>query len=259
MKYLSRYVSRKVLDLSYKLYIRPHLDYADVIYHNQRTDLMNLVDQVQYKAALITSGCWKGTSRERLYDELGWESLSDRRWVRRLTLFYKIKNGLTPSYLSEHITINSNSNINFRNKIIVPPFARTERYANSFFPYSIKIWNNLDISVKSLPSISSFKNYLNSFIRPKGYSTYGINDVIGIKLLTKIRVEFSDLRDHRFNHNFNCVSSLCSCGVSDETSVHFFLCCPRYLSLRTVLLSNVSSIIGSDISLLSTFYAYLWQ
>ena len=41
LKYLSKYVSRKVLDLSYKLYVRPHLDYGDVIYHNQRADMMN--------------------------------------------------------------------------------------------------------------------------------------------------------------------------------------------------------------------------
>ena len=55
LKYLSKYVSRKVLDLSDNLYVRPHLDYGDVIYHNQRTDLMNLIEQVQYKAALLVS------------------------------------------------------------------------------------------------------------------------------------------------------------------------------------------------------------
>ena len=71
LKYLSKYVSRTVLDLSYKLYIRPHLDYGDIIYHNQRDDLMKLLEQVQYKAALIVSGCWQGTSRAKLYDELG--------------------------------------------------------------------------------------------------------------------------------------------------------------------------------------------
>ena len=56
LKYLSKYVSRKVPDLSYKLYVRPYLDYGDIIYHNQRSDLMNLIEQVQYKAALIVSG-----------------------------------------------------------------------------------------------------------------------------------------------------------------------------------------------------------
>ena len=76
-----------MLNLSYKLYVRPHLDYGDIIYHNQRADLMQLIEQVQYKAALTVSGCWQGTSRERLYDELGWESLSDRRWARRMSTF----------------------------------------------------------------------------------------------------------------------------------------------------------------------------
>ena len=87
LKYLSKYVDRNVLNLYYKLYLRLHLDYGDVIYHNQRAYLMQLIEQVQYKAALIVSGCWQGTSCERLYDELGWESPSDRRWARRMTNF----------------------------------------------------------------------------------------------------------------------------------------------------------------------------
>ena len=33
IKYLSKYVSREALDQVYKLYIRPHLDYGDIIYH----------------------------------------------------------------------------------------------------------------------------------------------------------------------------------------------------------------------------------
>ena len=104
LKFLSKYVDRNTLSLSYKMYIRPHLDYGDVIYHNQRADLMDLVERVQCKAALIVSGCWQGTSREKLYEELGWESLSDRRWLRRLTMSYKISNRLAPDYLSNHIS-----------------------------------------------------------------------------------------------------------------------------------------------------------
>ena len=137
LKYLSKYVSRKVLDLSYKLYVRPHLDYGDVIYHNQRDDLMNLIEQVQYKAALIVSGCWQGTSREKLYEELGWEFLSKRRWQRRLSVFYKIVNHLTPSYLFDHIPQQTFPNVLLRSNITKPPASRTERYDNSFFPFCI--------------------------------------------------------------------------------------------------------------------------
>ena len=70
-------VSKDILNMSYKLYVRPHLDYGDVIHHNQRANLMELLARVQYKAALVVSGCWQGTSRSKIYSELGWESLSD--------------------------------------------------------------------------------------------------------------------------------------------------------------------------------------
>ena len=33
IRYLSKYISRDVLDQIYKLYVRPHLDYGDIIYH----------------------------------------------------------------------------------------------------------------------------------------------------------------------------------------------------------------------------------
>ena len=100
LKYLSKYLPRHTLNELYKLYVRPHLDYGDVIYHippkvcefSQNIALSNLMDKVesvQYSAALAVSGTWRGTSREKLYAELGWESLSSRRWSRRLTLFYK--------------------------------------------------------------------------------------------------------------------------------------------------------------------------
>ena len=47
---------------------------------------MNLVEHVQYKVVLIVSGCWQGTSREKLYEELGWESLSQIMWTQRHVL-----------------------------------------------------------------------------------------------------------------------------------------------------------------------------
>ena len=82
LNFLSRYTNRRVLDQMYKMYVRPHLDYGDVIYHDQLLNSMDLLESVQYKAAIIVSGCWQGTSREKLYLELGWESLKDRRHYR---------------------------------------------------------------------------------------------------------------------------------------------------------------------------------
>ena len=141
---LSKYVDRSVLNI-YKLYVRPHLDYGDGIYHNQRADMMNCIEQVQYKP-----NCYK---------ELWWKSLSDRRWFRRLNLYYKISTGLSPPYLTDYIPRRSVTNISLRtrNQNIV---CMTERYEKSFFPFCIKNWNSLDESTRSLLSISRFKTHL---------------------------------------------------------------------------------------------------
>ena len=69
-----------------------HLDYGDIIYHKYdpdlRLDLTKRLEQTQYSAALAVTGAWRGTSRQRLFNELGWENLYDRRWYRRLCHFF---------------------------------------------------------------------------------------------------------------------------------------------------------------------------
>ena len=251
LKFLSKFVSKQILNLSYKLYVRPHLDYGDVIYHNQRAESMELLEYVQYKAALIVSGCWQGTSREKLYRELGWENLSDRRWFHRLVYFYKIVNNLTPDYLRNHLPTPRVLSYSFRNpRVFDNPNRRTDRYSNSFFPYCIAEWEKLSDEIRSLPTLNQFKNALLIHIRPKKSSSFGINDIEGMKLLTKMRVNFSDLRSDRFSHNFNCEVPTCTCFLEDESGFHFLLRCPRYLTIRNKLIDSVSTIVGSDISIL---------
>ncbi len=102
MKFLTKYVNRRVLDLTYKMHVRLYLEYGDVIFHKCKTELMDWIESVQYQAGLIVSGCWRGTSRVRLYKELGWESMDDRRNFHRLTLYRKINSNLAPDYLSPY-------------------------------------------------------------------------------------------------------------------------------------------------------------
>ena len=83
IKYLSKYVSRDVLDQVYKIYVRLRLDYRDIIYHkfdpDMRSTVAKSIEQAQNTAALAVIGAWKRTSRQKIYEELGWESMYDRR------------------------------------------------------------------------------------------------------------------------------------------------------------------------------------
>ena len=65
--------------------------------------LTKRLESVQYFAALAVAGAWKGTSYEKLLDELGWEYLHHRRWFRRLSHFYSIVNGKSPEYLKAEL------------------------------------------------------------------------------------------------------------------------------------------------------------
>ena len=105
----------------------------------------------------------------------------------------------------------------------------------SFFPYCISNWNLLDSNIKSLSTLREFKDKVCKFFR----AFYKIRDKYGIKFLTEIRVNFSDLRHHRYNHNFNCQNPSCAFGLENETTVHYFLCCPRYCQLRTTYLQFI--------------------
>ena len=67
----------------YKCFIRHHLGYGDVIYNQPNlSSLTNKVESVQYNVALAIAGAIRGTWKEKLYQELGFESLKDRRWLR---------------------------------------------------------------------------------------------------------------------------------------------------------------------------------
>ena len=77
-KRLSLTLSRKQMLTIHKIFVRSHLDYADIVYDKAFTDAFKeKMKQVQYSAALTFTGAIKGTSRERLYKELGVESLWD--------------------------------------------------------------------------------------------------------------------------------------------------------------------------------------
>ena len=67
----------------YKSFIRPHLDYGDVIYDQPLNEsLSNRLESVQYKAALAVKRAKQGSSSKKLCQELGLEHLHQRRWMR---------------------------------------------------------------------------------------------------------------------------------------------------------------------------------
>ena len=64
-------VTRDYLVTIYKSFIRPHLNHANVIFDK--------FSNAQYNAALAITGTIRDTSKEKLYQELGFVSVKERR------------------------------------------------------------------------------------------------------------------------------------------------------------------------------------
>ena len=97
---LSVTLPRNALLTIYKTFVRPHLDYGDILYDKPNNEnFQNKLEKVQYRACLAITGAIQGTSRTKLYDELGLHSLIKRRWCNKLIFFYKIVNDRLPGYL----------------------------------------------------------------------------------------------------------------------------------------------------------------
>ena len=80
--------------------MRPLFDYGGIIYdqpHNE--SVCEKLECVQCKVALAITGVIQGTSREKIYQELGLELLRARRWCKRLSCMFKIVKEEAPNYL----------------------------------------------------------------------------------------------------------------------------------------------------------------
>lgn len=82
---------RDALLTIYQSFIKPHLDYCDVVYDQAESHLfIDKLEQVQYNAALAFIWGIKCTSHNKLYKELHLESFESRGRLRRLCALYKI-------------------------------------------------------------------------------------------------------------------------------------------------------------------------
>ena len=261
MKQLKKWVSFKTLEVIYKMYVRPHLDYGDMIYDIGETEkngilptgisssLLRKVESVQYEAAKIVSGAWQGTSREKLYENLGWESLQNRRIMRKLCLVHEILNTKFPDYLHK-ILKNQSYPITsrFHNRELLKEIpCRNSKFKLSFFPSTIKDWNILDSETKKSKSTNIFKNKILNKIRPKKKSYFGLKDNDKIKYLTMLRMSLSPLRAHKFKYNFIDTSDpYCIVCESPEDTKHYLLHCRSFRLSRTTLMQNISNLLNLD-------------
>ena len=178
-----------------------------VIYDNQANEsLVNKLEKVQYQAScLAITGAIQGTSPESFYKELGLEPLQSRRWYKKMKFFENILNGLTPKYEFDIIPVSNNRcyNTKAQSKLELTQFYTiTKSFINTFSPFCIKEWSKLDIKIRNLLSVSRFKKLLLIYFKTVENSVLDVHNPIGINLLNRLRLNFSQLNETEFCQNF---------------------------------------------------------
>ena len=232
-------LKRSSLEKIYNSFVRPLMEYRDSVWDNCNNDESNKLESIHTEAARIITGATKLCSIDRLFKDLDWETLQNRRRKHRLLLFYKMFHRLTPDFLSELLPslVHQNNSYSLRNANDIQTLhARTNLFFSSFLPATIRDWNSLPLNIRHNDSISTFKKYLNSNKNPPP-SYYNAGSRIGQIVHTRLRLECSSLNAHLYSKNI-VDSPLCVCG-DIENSTHFFFNCSRYTVIRRNILAEL--------------------
>ena len=148
---------------AYKALVRPHLEYCCSIWSPYTEKDKWKIEMIQRRAARYVSNRYHNTSSvSSMLQDLGWESLENRRQKLQLTMFYKIVNNLVDIPATQYLTpapsrLRSNHKFKFRHQA-----SKSDCLKYSFFPRTIPVWNSLPASVAEASDLASFKQRLQS-------------------------------------------------------------------------------------------------
>ena len=160
MRKLKFKLDRKSLETIYLTFIRPIIEYGDVLWDNCTQYEKDDLEKIQIEAARIAIGATKLISLNALFREIQWESLEQRRHKHQLTMFYKMSNDLTPGYLTSLVPqpVGAASRYSLRNANNLQTIkCRTNLYYESFLPSAVRSWNALPTEVQQSDSVNTFK------------------------------------------------------------------------------------------------------
>ena len=119
---LQNTLPRTSLIAIFKSFIRPHLDYEDIIYDRAyNTSFHQNIESIEFNAALVITGAVRGTSRDKLYQESPSESLQHRCCYRKFCCLFKVINNQSPRYLFQ-LVAHQTSHIFLETQKIFPNF-----------------------------------------------------------------------------------------------------------------------------------------
>ena len=162
---------------------------------------------------------------------------------------FKLQRGMAPPYLQnicppltrDRTIYNLRTGCN-----ITMPQIKTSTYQNSYFPQSIKDWNNLAKIDKEIISINTFKEHQK---KNSGYKVNHLYHLYSTKAAlnhTRIRLGLSGLASQRLDYKHITDPKCLQCNAKVESPVHYFLTCPAHAAHRDEFFGEVCRILHEN-------------
>ena len=242
-------LSRKTLDIMFKLHVRSIIDYCLPVFGPSLTKKqISKLNKIQYRAARITAQVPKCASASKLYSDLGWETIENRIKFLSLTLFQKIHTGATrplarsclpprTDIATETRSGKTYSKYPFPDKII------SATLKDSFFEKTVKQWENLPKDIKQTWDINEFKALLAKSLKPTKIKIFNYGPKFHNSIHTQLRIGRSQLNEHLYKIGISKTEG-CLCGHPKESTQHLLLECFMYDIERKELFSYLQNTRG---------------
>ena len=94
--------------------------------------------------------------------------------------------------------------------------------------------------LENIEPFEKIKSNILPFIKGKSNSIFSVHNVYEVKLLSRLRPNFSHLNKRKVIHSFkDGTNFMCDCGWALETTLQFFLQCQLFQTITLELLTSI--------------------
>jgi hypothetical protein len=181
------YLDQTIFTRLFKAMVRPHLEYANPVWHPTLKKLKITIENVQRRATKKLQSCTDLSYKERL-TKLDLPCLAYRKLRGDMIEVYKMLNDCYDSDINPPLTLKTNRRTRGHSKSLYKERANKETRKQFFRNRVVNFWNDLPETVVTAPSTKSFENRLDKYWQKFGIK-YDFDKCIDFEKQTGIQVQ----------------------------------------------------------------------